>query len=263
MKLQDRITLYRERLDREPRSRSFAPLADLLRQDGRLQEALKIVDAGLASHPAYISALVIRGRILLELGRLDEARESLRSVLRHDAENVLVLRLLADDARQQRAWAEAIPLMEKLAVLDTQEQAWLEAIAEARQQLAPAAAPAEPAGERGFATMTLVDILLAQGYRDKAAAALEEMLQRDPGRTDAREKLDQLKGAFADGRNGIAVPPGHGAPALAPADRTEPQPMRGDPLEARRRLLEGQRNRDKKQFEDWLDKIRQDGGIGS
>ena len=264
MDLQQRITIYRQELDEKPSSRTFAPLADLLRQDGRLNEALDLVEKGLAIHPDYISALVIRGRILLDSGRAEEAQRAFADVLARDSENVLVLKLLSDAARQRQAWNEAIPLLEKLAVLDSNEQIWLEALQDVRMRLRQDTGEPEPHGEDGdnlgFATMTLVDILLAQGYRDKAVAALEDMARREPDNRDIQLKLAEL-------RPGIAKPlgaPGMGVPPVPdPGSAPKADGASGDPLAERRRRLSENRSRDKQKFEDWLSKIRHDGGTGT
>ena len=87
----------------------------------------------------------------------------LAQVLVEDPENFVVVRLLTEDARSRQAWKESIPLLEKLVLLDPDDDRWPGALAEAKQ-FAARDLPTDPV-EFSFATMTLVDIYLAQGYQ--------------------------------------------------------------------------------------------------
>ena len=63
-----RIDDLRKRLDRDPGSRLFAQLAEELRKDGELEEAIRVCRQGLQKHPAYPSARMTLGRALLDTG---------------------------------------------------------------------------------------------------------------------------------------------------------------------------------------------------
>ena len=51
-----RIDDLRKKLDREPASRLFAQLAEELRKEGDLAEAVRVARQGLSHHPNYPSA---------------------------------------------------------------------------------------------------------------------------------------------------------------------------------------------------------------
>ncbi len=245
MDLNGKIEIFSERLAEDPHSRVFAPLADLLRQAGRGDDALELLDDGLGRHPDYVSALVIKGQTLLDLGRVDQARIALAQALELDSENFVVLRLLTEDARSRQAWEESIPLLEQLVVLDPDDDRWPGALAEAkqfaRQDLPPVSA------KSSFATMTLVDIYLAQGYRDRALDALGQMALREPNRQDIRRRMEELKtrDLTASPVDGASIPS-----ATGPLDGLKPRP-------AERRVDE------KKKFEEWINRIREDGGTST
>ncbi len=76
-----RIQELRRRIQQDPASLSFAPLAEELRRAGRLQEAVDTCRAGLAIHPAYVTARATLGRALLDQGALEEALAELTAVL--------------------------------------------------------------------------------------------------------------------------------------------------------------------------------------
>lgn len=245
MDLDRQIEIFSRRLAEDPHSRFFAPLADLLRQAGRWEDALELVDDGLGRHPDYVSALVIKGRTLLDAGRVEESRRVLGRVLQVDGENIVVLRLLTEDARSRRAWGEAIPLLEKLVVLDPDDTMWPGALDEAKQFVARDTYSSPE--DSSFVTMTLVDIYLAQGYRAKALEALGQMAVREPDRRDIQERMAQIKGEGPSIGESLRDPS---------SDRGTQTESPTDPGQRRVKRRAGE----KKQFEDWLERLRQEGG---
>src|SRR5215467_7213876 len=77
----DRLTQLRARWQGDPTSRIFLQLAEEYRHLGRVRDALAVLESGLAEHPGYLSALVAKGRCLLELGDPGRAREVLERVV--------------------------------------------------------------------------------------------------------------------------------------------------------------------------------------
>ncbi len=75
--IERQIQFYQRKYELNPHSRAFAPLADLYRKAGRLEEAIEVLEAGLAEHPRYVSALVILARCHVDAGgRPSRARHS-------------------------------------------------------------------------------------------------------------------------------------------------------------------------------------------
>jgi tetratricopeptide (TPR) repeat protein len=95
-----RIDELRRRLERDPGSRLFAQLAEELRKEGDLGEAIGVARAGLAVHPAYPSARLTLGRALLDSGDAAGARVELEGALRDAPDNIQASRYLAQ-AREQ------------------------------------------------------------------------------------------------------------------------------------------------------------------
>jgi thioredoxin-like negative regulator of GroEL len=90
----DRIVQLRARWQNDPSSRIFLQLAEEYRHVGRVQEALAVLEAGLKEHPGYLSALVAKGRCLLELGDAGQARGVLERVVQQDATQMVANKLL-------------------------------------------------------------------------------------------------------------------------------------------------------------------------
>jgi tetratricopeptide (TPR) repeat protein len=90
----DRLTQLRARWQADRSSRIFLQLAEEYRHLGRVQDALAVLDAGLEEHPGYLSALVAKGRCLLEVGDPEGARGVLERVVQQDATQMVANKLL-------------------------------------------------------------------------------------------------------------------------------------------------------------------------
>ncbi len=246
----ERIARYRGILLDDPQSRIYVPLADLLQENGDLEEALVLLEEGLSRHPGHLSAMVVLGRTLLQAGRQDHGVKVLQRVLDLSPDNFIVLRTLAENFLQRDAFTHALPLLERLVEIEPEQTEWPKLLADARERMVtqsekdPSAVEAnsslaETSEGDGLATLTLVDIMVAQGYVDKALTALQRMLENDPGREDVRERMVQLKAGLAHHSEGELGKGAYGNIGL-PAG------------EARIIMRQSQ----KKQFGDWIDKLK-------
>lgn len=102
-----RLLELRRRVQADPASIAFAPLAEECRRAGAHEEAVGICRAGLQSHPAHLAARVTLGRALFALGRLEDAEMELSSVLEKAADNFAANCALAEVLQQQGRRPEA------------------------------------------------------------------------------------------------------------------------------------------------------------
>lgn len=93
-----RVEELRKRLEKDPASRLFAQLAEELRKDGQLEEAITVCRTGLQKHPNYPSAHITLARALIDSGDLEAARTELEAVLQGAPDNILARKLL-DECR--------------------------------------------------------------------------------------------------------------------------------------------------------------------
>ncbi len=91
-----RIDDLRKRIEKEPGSRLFAQLAEELRKDGELEDAIRVAREGLQKHPNYPSARMTLGRALLDTGDWTAARTEFELVLKSAADNILASRYLGE-----------------------------------------------------------------------------------------------------------------------------------------------------------------------
>lgn len=103
-----RVQELRRRVQADPASIAFAQLAEEYRRSGDAEEAVNIARAGLSHHPAYLSARVTLGRALLELGRLDDARDELTLVLNSAPDNLPAIRAMAEVHQQRGHLSDAL-----------------------------------------------------------------------------------------------------------------------------------------------------------
>ena len=147
-----RIDDLRKKLDKEPGSRLFAQLAEELRKEGDLAEAIRVSRQGLSHHPNYPSARMTLGRALLDSGDLAAARREFETVLKGAADNILASRYLAECLEGLGQAADALERYRATLALapgDKQLQARIQALEKAPSAPPAATRPAEPARAPG------------------------------------------------------------------------------------------------------------------
>ncbi len=89
-----------------PGSAGFARLAEGLRTEGRLDEAIQVCQDGLKARPLQLSGYLILGKVYIDAGRLEEAREQFESALRLDPRCLSAMHFLAEIMNKLQ-WEEA------------------------------------------------------------------------------------------------------------------------------------------------------------
>lgn len=114
-----RIDELKRELAKDPRSRQFYQLGELLRREGRLNEAAEVLRGGLTHHTRYVAAWVALGRTCLDLGhgRESEAADALTQALGLDAQNPVAWRLLGESRLACGQRPAALEAMERALAL--------------------------------------------------------------------------------------------------------------------------------------------------
>ena len=89
------IKKYEETLEKDPNSYCFAPLSELYRKLGMIDDAITIARRGCEMHPEYVGGYIALGRGYYEKGMNTEAREALEKVVRVTPDNLLAQRILS------------------------------------------------------------------------------------------------------------------------------------------------------------------------
>jgi len=116
-----RIEQLRFLLREDPSSRVFYQLAELLRKEGQLSEAVEILRQGLDRHPRYLAAWVSLGRAQMGLESIVEAEGAFHRALDLDPQNAVAARMIGETAIALKDWpraTKALKLARELAPSD-------------------------------------------------------------------------------------------------------------------------------------------------
>ncbi len=122
------IEKLERRWQENPLGLTFAPLAEAYRKTGDLGRALELLEQGLAQHPNYVPAHIVRGRCHLDAQSDPGAELAFLRVTELDPENVIALKGLAELSERGGRLLEAFHRLEVLLDVDRNNE-------EARGQL--------------------------------------------------------------------------------------------------------------------------------
>ena len=128
------IKKYEDLLAKDPRSYCFAPLAELYRKLGLLDDAVHVAKRGIEAHPEYVGGYMALGRTLFEMGMKDESKAALERVVKVTPDNFLAQKLLSQIYIEQGDDASAEKALQVLVLLnpdDVEGKLMLEALVRA------------------------------------------------------------------------------------------------------------------------------------
>ena len=202
-----KIGSYLQIVIKDPSSTAFVPLAEAYRQIGLLDDALEAARLGTERLPHFSPGFSAMGRILGQMGRLDESMSAYARALSIDRQSQAALVGLSrlhlvrgerDQARKilqqaQEFYPDDEKISDMLTALDL-PRPWAEIkqASKAKEQVSAqelkAGEPSEP-----IATATLAEIYVEQGLLDKAIEIYEGILNQNPDNTSASERIKQLQ----------------------------------------------------------------------
>ena len=140
-----RIADLRRRVLQDPASIAFAQLAEELRRENALDEAIAVCRTGLAVHPAYVSARLTLGRALLQLGDVEAAEQELAKVVQAAPDNLAAIRAIGEIHARRGALSTSLSQFQTALSLAPNDPAIERTVSDLSRQLAdvppPAAAP--------------------------------------------------------------------------------------------------------------------------
>lgn len=102
------IEKYRLILSKDPNSQIFAPLADALRENKDLENALKTARNGVQRHPKFAGGFIILAKILKDMGKKEEALGHLVHATELAPQNILAHQILGETYFELRRPKEAL-----------------------------------------------------------------------------------------------------------------------------------------------------------
>ncbi|HWR52295.1 MAG TPA: tetratricopeptide repeat protein [Bryobacteraceae bacterium] len=111
-------------LDPDSGARSAAQIIDTWRQAKELTKAQQVADAAIQKYPDNRTVRLVRAQLLADVGRTDDAIESLRKVLggKDDRETHLALAQVYDKAKRYNEMAASLDAAEKLSASDDEKE---------------------------------------------------------------------------------------------------------------------------------------------
>ncbi len=224
-----RIDELRKKLDKEPGSRLFAQLAEELRKDGDLEDAIQVAREGLQKHSNYPSARMTLGRALFDTGDWSAARAEFELVLRGAPDNILASRLLAESLESLGDIPAAIARYKKTLALapgDKQVLARLEALENGAAPVgaAPAAAVPAPAELRAPIPVVAVDTPMELEQPHERATAFAPGPAAPPPPAAPRPPASESRTSGAAASAAPAAARARGPSATPPAARPSAEP---------------------------------------
>ncbi len=217
-----RIQSLEARLEKDPASPAFFPLAHLLLAKERDARAEGLLRQGLETFPAYAAARVLLGKILHSKGLFEDAVIVLEAAAGLSPWNIEAQRLLADSYLNSGDEAGAQRARAIVGMFDPLSEEGRAAFGVAPAPAAPAAKADRgkeetPAGEaEAVPTLSLAELYTSQGHLDKAAGVYRRLLEEDPGNDDLGEKLSAVEAQIGEGAAPAAAEGGEGAAVELP-----------------------------------------------
>jgi tetratricopeptide (TPR) repeat protein len=202
-----KIGSYLQIVTKDPSSTAFVPLAEAYRQIGLLDDALEAARLGTEMLPHFSPGFSTMGRILGQMGRLDESMSSYARALSIDRQSQAALVGLSrlhlvrgerDQARKILQQAKEFhpddeKISDMLVALDL-PRPWadIKQASQAHQQgSSHEIASDEP--DAPIATATLAEIYVKQGLLDKALEVYQGILVQTPENASAHKRIMQLQ----------------------------------------------------------------------
>jgi len=244
-----KIGSYLQIVTKDPSSTAFVPLAEAYRQIGLLDDALEAARLGTERLPHFCPGFSTMGRILGQMGRLDESMGAYARALSIDRQSQSALIGLArlhlvrgerDQARKILQQAKGFhPADEKISdmliALDL-PRPWADikqATKAQEQEPSPVSEAVEPA--EPIATATLAEIYVKQGLLEKALEVYSGIIGQSPENETARKRLLQLQDLLSGKIETAPVasdpeaPLQDEVPVVPAAETSEPQSEPKDP----------------------------------
>ncbi len=197
------IEKLKTRVERDPHSRLFLPLAEEYRKSGMIDEAIAVILRGLERHPGYTSAHVALGRLYLEKNLVPEARAEFEKVIASVPDNLFAHRKLADIYRElgenDRAISEYRMVL-NLNPRDEEVKKSLEILEEKTERLPPPSLPSW-AESREPKEEPIIQTLQEEPEGDQAVSPGESLVSERPESFPAEEspakEFDEVVESFS------------------------------------------------------------------
>lgn len=181
---------------------AFLSQAELFLDQNLLREVQELAEDWLDRSPGDVDARMILCRAWMKMGKLEKVRIMLDEIEEMILGLSRIYVSMGDICRKSGLSREAANFYRKFVHLNPEASAAREVrgkiAALDNQGTAPGTADGAPAGSEppavssAFRTLTMANLYIGQGHEEAAAEILEDILRRDPGNAEARDRLAEV-----------------------------------------------------------------------
>jgi tetratricopeptide (TPR) repeat protein len=196
------IEKLREKVEKDPNSKLFVPLAEEYKKEGMLDDAIQVLLTGIERQPGYMSARVSLGKIYLEKGMPGEARTEFENVIKSIPDNLYAHKKLAEIYRDSGETELAIKSYKMILKLNSMDEDAMTSLHDLEAGSGPGGASEPVAGDRASSEEDLLEAHIHEATSEDAVADdFQEKDVRDaaagPGQDD--DELNAFKESLFGG----------------------------------------------------------------
>ncbi|NOZ25296.1 MAG: tetratricopeptide repeat protein [Nitrospirae bacterium] len=176
----DDIEKLKARLDKDPGSKLFVPLAEEYRKAGMYDEAIDVLLKELQKQPSYTTARVALGKIYLEMGHAEKAREEFEKVIEAVPDNLFAQKKLSEIYSSAGDNEKAVSSLRKILELNPRDE-------EARERLEALTGSVQMPAQEGAEGEAAAETL--EALPDEAAGTSTDALDAEDAGEEPEEGL--------------------------------------------------------------------------
>lgn len=116
------LAKYTLQYQKKPKSRVFAPLAEIYRKLGMYDESLKILREGIKVHPAYTMGYIVLSHVYSDQQNFELAYNTIRPFVTENLENITLQKLFAEICINLGYLEEALQTFKYLLLINPKDQ---------------------------------------------------------------------------------------------------------------------------------------------
>lgn len=116
------LVKYLKAFKQNPKSKVFAPLAEVYRKMGMLDEAMQVLKTGIKNHPTYTMGYLSLASCYFDSSKFDLAYNTLRPLVAQNMDNLLMQRLFANTCLKMGHSEEALESFKYLLFINPKDQ---------------------------------------------------------------------------------------------------------------------------------------------
>ncbi len=202
------IERLREKVDKDPNSKLFIPLAEEYKKAGMYDEAIDVLIKGIERQPGYMSAHVSLGKIYIERDMLKEAKSEFEQVVSAIPDNLYAHKKLAEIYRDLGETDKAVEEFKTVLQLNPTDEWAAINLADIKGEPKPHLEVQEPSIEVEEETILAESEVSAETEEEKPEGPVSEEI-----------------------KEGVEEPPDVSQPNLSPGD-ADPYILQGKYMEA-------------------------------